>query len=71
MFFLTTAQLVKHDTDQALDIYDAHVCSALSPCPPERPPEPAACVGNSCQGSVEAANDQTSGSLMFHGPARA
>ncbi len=33
VFFLTAAQLVPADTDQAFDIYDAHVCSESSPCP--------------------------------------
>jgi hypothetical protein len=32
VFFLTAAQLVPQDTDTALDVYDAHVCSASSPC---------------------------------------
>ena len=27
VFFLTAAQLVAPDTDQSIDIYDAHVCS--------------------------------------------
>jgi hypothetical protein len=33
VFFATAAQLVPADTDQAFDIYDAHVCSERSPCP--------------------------------------
>ena len=32
VFFLTAAQLVPADDDQAFDIYDAHVCSESSPC---------------------------------------
>ena len=32
VFFLTAAQLVPADTDDAYDIYDAHVCSEASPC---------------------------------------
>jgi WD40-like Beta Propeller Repeat len=32
VFFTTAAQLVPGDTDQAYDIYDAHVCSQASPC---------------------------------------
>jgi NHL repeat/WD40-like Beta Propeller Repeat len=32
VFFLTSAPLVAADTDQAIDIYDAHVCSSSSPC---------------------------------------
>jgi DNA-binding beta-propeller fold protein YncE len=32
VFFLTASQLVARDTDQAYDVYDAHVCSESSPC---------------------------------------
>jgi hypothetical protein len=43
VFFLTGGQLVKRDTDSATDVYDAHVCSAGSPCVVE-PDAPSACV---------------------------
>jgi len=33
VFFVTGARLSSADTDSALDVYDAHVCSAVSPCP--------------------------------------
>ena len=34
VFFLTAAQLLpSQDIDSAYDIYDAHICSATSPCP--------------------------------------
>jgi DNA-binding beta-propeller fold protein YncE len=33
LFFLTTAKLSASDTDPALDVYDAHVCSPGAPCP--------------------------------------
>jgi hypothetical protein len=32
VFFLTSSQLAPQDVDQAYDIYDAHECSAGSPC---------------------------------------
>ncbi len=32
VFFLTAAQLAPQDVDGALDVYDAHVCTAASPC---------------------------------------
>jgi hypothetical protein len=41
VFFETTAGLVPQDYDGAYDVYDAHVCSAQSPCvlpPPALPP---------------------------------
>jgi WD40-like Beta Propeller Repeat len=33
VFFLTAARLAGADVDSALDVYDAHVCSAAVPCP--------------------------------------
>ncbi len=32
VFFLTAATLADADVDDALDVYDAHICSSLSPC---------------------------------------
>ncbi len=32
VFFLTAAQLTRQDVDSAFDVYDAHKCSAASPC---------------------------------------
>lgn len=34
VFFLTTAKLVAGDTDNAFDVYDAHVCGLGWECPP-------------------------------------
>jgi hypothetical protein len=34
VFFLTAAPLASTDVDTALDVYDAHVCSAAAPCAP-------------------------------------
>jgi DNA-binding beta-propeller fold protein YncE len=33
VFFLTTSKLASQDTDDALDVYDAHECTDASPCP--------------------------------------
>jgi hypothetical protein len=41
VFFLTAAKLAAQDVDTSLDVYDAHECTAASPCVPpaaERPP---------------------------------
>ena len=43
VFFVTLAKLTSADFDQALDVYDAHECSAASPCVPEAPQSPPAC----------------------------
>jgi hypothetical protein len=32
VFFLTAAKLASEDVDRTFDVYDAHVCSAASPC---------------------------------------
>jgi hypothetical protein len=63
VFFLTTAQLSKRDTDTTYDVYDARVGGGE----PE-PVAPVECQGDACQGFVEAPNDLTPGSLIFSGP---
>lgn len=68
VFFLTTSKLVGSDVDASLDVYDAHACSAASPCPQPPPPTPPACAGDACQNPVSPPNDLTPGSLTFHGP---
>jgi DNA-binding beta-propeller fold protein YncE len=44
VFFLTAAQLTRQDVDQALDVYDAQVCSASSPCLAEPPANAPPCA---------------------------
>jgi hypothetical protein len=49
-FFLTTSQLVSQDDDHALDMYDARVCSASSPCFPVAPVgSPPCSTSDSCK----------------------
>jgi hypothetical protein len=42
VFFLTASKLVSQDYDNALDVYDAHECTAAAPCiaPPATTPPP-------------------------------
>jgi DNA-binding beta-propeller fold protein YncE len=68
VFFLTASRLSPLDVDTAFDVYDAHVCSAESPCAPPPPPTPPACEGDACQNPVAPPDDATPGSLTFHGP---
>jgi hypothetical protein len=68
VFFLTASKLVSTDVDNALDVYDAHVCSAEAPCAPAPPPPPPACSGDACQNPVAPPGETTPGSLTFHGP---
>jgi hypothetical protein len=70
-FFLTGSRLVGDDVDGALDVYDAHVCSASSPCPPPPAPPPAACQGDACQTPSSPPNDATPSSLTYKGPGNA
>ena len=44
VFFMTTAKLAPQDFDEAYDVYDAHECTASSPCIPNPASPPPACV---------------------------
>jgi hypothetical protein len=70
-FFLTASRLTPSDVDGALDVYDAHICSASSPCPPAPPPPAPACEGDACQSPSAPPNDATPGSLTYKGPGNA
>lgn len=67
VFFLTSSQLRPQDEDSAKDIYDAHVCSAATPCLPEPPAPAPACEGDACQQPATPPVDATPNSLSFHG----
>jgi DNA-binding beta-propeller fold protein YncE len=67
VFFLTASRLTSTDVDGSLDIYDAHVCSAASPCPPAPAPPAPACTGDACQLPATPPADATPGSLTFNG----
>jgi DNA-binding beta-propeller fold protein YncE len=50
VFFLTAGKLVPQDFDVSLDVYDAHECTAQSPCQPVPAALPPACsTGDSCK----------------------
>ena len=44
VFFMTTAPLTSADFDKSYDVYDAHECTATSPCIPPPPAAGAECV---------------------------
>jgi hypothetical protein len=48
VFFLTTAQLVRQDTEEAVDVYDARLGGGFPAAPAERQP----CSGDACQGPL-------------------
>jgi DNA-binding beta-propeller fold protein YncE len=50
VFFLTTEKLVTEDVGKALNVYDAHECSASAPCPPAPVSVPPECLyASSCR----------------------
>jgi hypothetical protein len=49
VFFLTGGQLVASDSDTAVDLYDAHVCSASAPCFSQASPPPLCTTADSCR----------------------
>jgi hypothetical protein len=67
-FFLTSSRLLDSDVDTALDVYDAHICSASSPCPPPPPPPAPTCEGDSCQNPSSPPSNSTPSSLTYRGP---
>jgi DNA-binding beta-propeller fold protein YncE len=68
VFFLTAARLSREDTDNALDIYDAHVCSASVPCLPEPTPAAVPCSGEGCQAPGAVTGEPSPQSQSFAGP---
>ncbi len=68
VFFLTYSRLNPTDTDNQLDIYDAHVCSAASPCLPEAAPSPEPCSGEACQQALQPPIESSPSSQSFSGP---
>ncbi|HTA06541.1 MAG TPA: hypothetical protein VK774_09280, partial [Solirubrobacteraceae bacterium] len=67
-FFLTVARLSTSDVDSALDVYDAHICTDASPCPPPAPTPAPACDGDACQNPGSPPVNSTPSSLTYHGP---
>jgi hypothetical protein len=49
VFFLTGEKLVAQDADTALDLYDAHACTAVSPCPNVPTSPPACTTADACR----------------------
>ena len=56
VFFRTTSRLAPQDFDHAYDVYDAHECTAASPCPPVQAEQPPPCATEgSCRSGTGAA----------------
>jgi hypothetical protein len=49
VFFITSSRLAPQDTDTAYDLYDAHICSTVAPCPTSGLVSPPACTAESCR----------------------
>jgi hypothetical protein len=79
VFFSTLDRLLPQDTDTEVDIYDARVCSAASPCVPPVPAGPTSCLGEACRGIPPARAGSSAGPTatlngagnMPHAPASA
>jgi hypothetical protein len=70
VFFMTSAKLVPQDTDSALDVYDAHVCSTIAPCPAGVTTVPPACTtAESCRAA--SAGGRESNQSIYGPPATA
>lgn len=68
VFFTTSDPLVQQDTDTQLDVYDARVCSASSPCI-EAPPSAVSCQGEACHNTPPPTPGALGvGSVTFAGP---
>jgi hypothetical protein len=64
VFFLTAARLSGADIDDVLDVYDAHVCSSLLPCP-----SPSATGPGPCTSAGSCRSAPTPQSSVFGAPA--
>jgi hypothetical protein len=49
VFFLTRSESLPQDQDDLVDVYDAHECTAGSPCVASSAEQPPACEGDACQ----------------------
>jgi hypothetical protein len=71
VFFLTTSKLAPQDFDHAYDVYDAHECTAASPCLPAAAAQPPPCdTEASCRAAPTPQPDVfgTPASGTFSGP---
>ncbi len=71
VFFITDAQLLPQDTDTAFDIYDARVCTEISPCLTPPAPAPSECQTNPSCRPAQASQQaplEASGSATMSGP---
>ncbi len=67
VFFLTASRLAPQDIDEAFDVYDAHVCSTLSPCLSTT----AVSVPPACGSSDECRGPRSAAPDVFAAPASA
>ncbi len=66
VFFFTRQQLVRQDTDQLQDLYDARIGGGIASQNEAPPPK---CEGEACKGAApQASGAQSAGSASFSGP---
>jgi hypothetical protein len=61
VFFLTASQLSPRDDDRLLDVYDAHICAASSPCPTEATASSSSCASVDGCRTVQTLSDGLAG----------
>lgn len=52
VFFVTGSRLTSADLDNSFDVYDAHVCSAASPCPTTTASPPSCATADACRAAA-------------------
>jgi len=67
VFFLSAAQLAGGDKDDAIDVYDAHVCQPSDPCVAAPRAAVEQCSGEGCQPQAAAPPGPTIGSQLASG----
>ena len=65
VFFTTAQRLVRIDSDNLIDLYDAREGGGI---PSQNAPPPAQCQGDACQSPPSPPADQTPASAVFSGP---
>jgi hypothetical protein len=69
VFFVTAEKLVPQDTDTSFDVYDAHECTAVSPCivPEQSAPPPVCETTDACRPPAKPAPSPSPGTISTEG----
>jgi DNA-binding beta-propeller fold protein YncE len=67
VYFLTASELTGEDKDDAIDVYDAHVCQPSDPCVSAPPASAEECSGEGCQPQLAVPSEPSIASLLVSG----